>query len=281
MAPKMPTTPAPETPTAAQKLAAMRPAPIPTAPVRRTLSLPSAPSAEIPPFTDSAEVNAWVRAVITGPSFAGKTLTSLLMAMGILRAMGKSETGTIALIDTEHRLALYYKKRFRFQHCDLADTRVSQYIGAIKNAAAVPFDVLIIDSISHAWYAILDAVEQTTNRSTSKNGFAAWGETGTPMQREFIDAILSYPGHIVATMRSKIQWEIETNERGKKVPVKIGLAPVQRVDVGYEFPIQITMNAEHVGKVESKIGKFESVEINEPGEDLGAALVEFLNESAE
>lgn len=47
-------------------------------------------------------------------------------------------------------------------------------------------------------------------------------------------------------MRSKVAYELQTNEQGKKMPVKVGLAPIQRPDTEYEFDIVLDIGRDHI-----------------------------------
>ena len=68
------------------------------------------------------------------------------------------------------------------------------------------------------------------------NSFTAWKDI-TPLQREMVNTIVNAPAHVIATMRSKTEYVIEEDAKGKKVPRKIGMAPVQRDGMEYEFDL--------------------------------------------
>ena len=96
--------------------------------------------------------------------------------------------------------------------------------------------MLIIDSLSHAWAGkdgALELVDKAAARERG-NSFAAWRHV-TPLHNAMVDAIIGARLHIIVTMRSKVEWVIEKDERGKAVPRKIGLQPVQREGLEYEF----------------------------------------------
>ena len=92
-------------------------------------------------------------------------------------------------------------------------------------AGRAGYDVLIIDSVSHAWQELLEEVDRLAYQKYRGNTFAAWKD-GTPKQKRFINAILQYPGHVIVTMRSKTEWGIETRD-GKNDPVRNGTVPEQ------------------------------------------------------
>ena len=78
-----------------------------------------------------------------------------------------------------------------------------------------------------------------------KNSYTAWNEAGRE-QNSLINYILGVDCHTIVTMRSKMEYAMELNERGKQQPVKIGLAPVQRDDTEYEFDIVMNIGRDHI-----------------------------------
>jgi hypothetical protein len=188
-------------------------------------------------FAKASKAQAKARVALMGVTGSGKTYTALKIATD----MG----GAVALIDTEHGTASKYADQFSFDTLSLTSYEPDTYVAAIK--AAVGYDVLVIDSLSHAWAGkngALEQVDQIAKRSNSGNKFQAWGDV-TPMQQRLVEAMLSFPGHLIITMRSKMEYVLEENERGKKVPRKIGLAPVQRDGIEYEFDVVGDLNLMH------------------------------------
>jgi len=207
-----------------------------------------------------------------GPSGAGKTMTSLRIATGL--------GGKIGVIDTERGSAAKYSDRWPFDVIELPDHSIDTYIDAIHAFAKAEYDVLIIDSISHAWEWLLDFIDKLGKTKYKGNKWSAWSE-GTPKQQQLVDAILQYPGHVIATMRSKTEWVTEQNDRGKSTPVRIGVAPRQRDGVEYEFDVLLEMNVENVGRIiKDRTGKFQDAIIEKPGEEFGQQLAEWLSSGA-
>jgi len=102
------------------------------------------------------------------------------------------------------------------------------------------------------------------------------------MQQRLIDTILTYPGHVIVTMRSKTEWIQEASDNGRSKPVRVGLAPEQGKGIEYEFDILLELTADHLGTViKDRTGKFQDKTIDKPGEDFGVALREWLADSAE
>ena len=107
------------------------------------------------------------------------------------------------------------------------------------------YDVIIIDSLSHAWAGqggLLDQQGKIADRSG--NGFAAWRQV-TPEHNKLVDSILQSSAHMVVTMRSKTEYVIEQDSRGKATPRKVGLAPIMRDGIEYEFTVAMDLGQDH------------------------------------
>jgi len=222
-------------------------------------------------FQPATKAQAKLRAALTGPSGSGKTMSALRMATGI--------GGRIAVIDTERGSASKYADRFQFHTCQLADRTIDGYIAALEAAAKAGYDVLVIDSLSHGWQELLQEVDRLAKARFGGNTWAAWSE-GTPKQRRLIDALTDWPGHVIATMRSKTEWNQQTDEKtGRLRPVRIGLAPEQGKGIEYEFDLLVELSADHVATViKDRTGKFQDRVIEKPDEAFGRALAEWLAE---
>lgn len=221
-------------------------------------------------FTKAVKSRAKLRAALFGPSGAGKTFTALRMATG----MG----GPIAFIDTERGSASKYSDRFGFDVLELPSKDIDTYCEAISAAAKAGYAVLVIDSLSHAWQELLEEVDRTAKAKYKGNTWSAWSD-GTPKQRQLVDAILDYPGHVIATMRSKTEWTTEQTSNGKSAPKRVGLAPEQGKGIEYEFDLLIEISTEHIANViKDRTGKYQDKTINKPGESFGQELAAWLND---
>jgi hypothetical protein len=124
---------------------------------------------------------------------------------------------------------------------------VSSYREAIAAFEDAGHDVIIIDSLSHAWSGVgglLDKQARIAKSSDSKNSYLAWREV-TPDHNSLVETMLTSPAHIIATMRVKTEYVLETNDKGKQVPRKIGLQPIQRDGLEYEFTVVMDIDSEH------------------------------------
>jgi nucleoside-triphosphatase THEP1 len=228
-------------------------------------------------FIEAERTQLYLRCALFGPSGSGKTMTALRMAKGIAEKMGGNE---FAVIDTEARSASKYADRFSFLVDNLEGKTIDHYIAALDGCAKAGKKVVVIDSLSHAWRELTEEVDRIAQKSTNHNSFQAWGKVG-PKQKKFIEAILNFPGHIIATMRSKTEWVIG-EKNGKTAPENIGLAPEQGKDIEYEFDMLLKLDQNHQATViKDRTGKFQDETIEKPDENFGAALFNWLNEGTE
>lgn len=182
-------------------------------------------------FSKASKKKSKLRMALVGPSGTGKTYTALAIATHLGQR--------VAVIDTERGSASKYADIFAFDVLDLETFAPQQYVDALHAAASAGYDVVVVDSLSHAWIGQGGALEQVDNiarRSQSKNSFGAWREV-TPQHNAMVDAIVRAPLHVVVTMRAKTEYVLEKDDRGKTVPRKVGIQPVQRDGLEYEFDV--------------------------------------------
>jgi len=167
-----------------------------------------------------------------------------------MAATALADGGKVAVIDTERGSARLYADYFKFDVLELPmDHRnfsPEVYVEAIHSAEDAGYDVIVIDSMSHAWEGeggALSLVDQAVAASKSGNSYVAWRKV-TPLHNKLIDAMLQSPAHIIVTMRSKMDYE-QVDEGGKKTIKKLGMAPIQRAGVEYEFTIVCDMDVDH------------------------------------
>jgi len=180
-----------------------------------------------------------LRLALIGPSGSGKTMSALKLAFGI--------GGKVGIIDTENGSADLYASLGDYDVITLEKPyTVGKYREAITAFENGGYDTIIVDSLSHAWAGaggLLDKQGQIANRPGT-NSYAAWREV-TPDHNALVEALLSSRCHIIVTMRVKTEYVLETNDRGKQAPRKVGLAPVQRDGVEYEFTVVMDIDIDH------------------------------------
>lgn len=224
-------------------------------------------------FHKASRAQAKARIAIDGPAGSGKTYTALAAAS----SLGKR----VAVIDTERGSASLYADKFEFDTCTLENFSPSEYVAAIHTAENAGYDVIVIDSLSHAWSGkggALEMVDAAAARSKSNNSYAAWREV-TPEHNALVDAMLQSPCHIVATMRTKTEYVLETSDQGKQVPRKVGMAPIQRDGMEYEFTVVGDMDLQHRFVVsKSRMDSIADVVVTKPGTAFFDKIAAWLNE---
>lgn len=193
-------------------------------------------------FTKATKQKQKLRTALVGPPGAGKTWTAQQWA----RFLAGNQR--FALIDSEHGSASLYADEFDFDTLELDTFDPELYVEALRAAAKAKYPVVVIDSLSHAWSGVGGALDQV---DALGGKFQAW-RTVTPKHNELVEEILKYPGHIIATMRAKVKYEVEERNEsgGKRVDVKkLGLAPIMREGVEYEFTMCADLDTDHTLKV--------------------------------
>lgn len=192
-------------------------------------------------FAKATKTQARARIAFSGPSGSGKTYTALAWAA----ALGQR----VAVIDTERGSASLYADVFDFDVLDLAPPYHPQRLmECLDLAAQGGYDVTVVDSTSHFWAGeggVLEIVDHAKNGSDS---YRAWAK-GTPLQQRMVDAILRHPSHVLCTMRSKTEYALVDGDKGKKTVQKVGLAPVQRDGIEYEFTLMMDVDMRHIAHV--------------------------------
>lgn len=227
-------------------------------------------------FIKATKSKSKARIALVGPSGSGKTYTALALASGL--------GSNIALIDTENGTASKYAHKFNFFALTLREFSPATYVEAIHEAEKAGFDVLIIDSLSHAWMGkggALEMVDKEAARSTSSNSFAAWRKV-TPHHNALVDALVQCSIHLIVTMRSKTEYVLQANERGKIEPRKVGLAPVQRDGLEYEFDIVADIDLDHNLVVsKTRCEELDGVVVHKPDAKMADTIKAWLSDGTE
>ena len=226
-------------------------------------------------FQKATKKQARARVALIGPSGSGKTYSALAVAT----ALG----GKVAVIDTEHGSASKYAgDPFDFDVLELASYSPEVYVEALAAAEAEGYDVVVIDSLSHAWMGKDGSLEQKDRASArhGENNWTAWREV-TPKHNALIEAMLQCRCHLIATMRAKTEYVVERVD-GRSVPRKVGLAPVQRDGIEYEFDVVGDLNHNHDFVVsKTRCAALDGQVIQKPGAQLAASLDEWLSDGEE
>lgn len=185
-------------------------------------------------FGIATRKNAKLRLALAGPSGSGKTYSALLMAKEFGSKIGvlDSETGSASLYVGAPGIPPFGVE-------ELEGATIHEYLDKIAMAAAEGIDVLVIDSYSHSWMTTLEAVDRA-------GGWAKAGKTISPMTARLVKTVLSYPGHVIATFRSKTDHVPDVDARtGKVVGMrKIAAQPVARPDSEFEWTAWLDLTRE-------------------------------------
>jgi DNA polymerase III delta prime subunit len=224
-------------------------------------------------FKKAVKTGQKVKMAIVGPAGSGKTFTALRIARGI--------GGRTAVIDSEHGSSRKYAGEFDFDICELEEPfTVEKYREALREAVSAGYDCVVMDSISHAWAGpggVRDVVDNL--KSSAGGGIAGWKQ-GNKLQNSFVEEILAAPTHVLATMRTKMDYSVERDDKGKTVVRKLGMAPVQRDGMEYEFDLLLEMDEANTGTFKkSRCKGFQGRSYCPPDESVGRGLVEWLSDA--
>lgn len=233
--------------------------------------------AEIFEIRKAQRSKAKLRLGLAGPSGAGKTHSSLLIAKGL--------GPKIAMIDTENKSGDLEEGKPGIPEYDVitlgAPFTCEKYIGAIKHLENNNYDVIIIDSSTHAWAGeggLLDLQGKMVD-SGKANSYTAWRFI-TPKHNALVEAILQSKCHIIATMRSKMEYSI-TDNGGKKEVKKVGMEPIQRDGMEYEFTLFLDLDHNHTASTSKDRTSLFDGQYFKPSEEIGRKLLEWLEAGAD
>lgn len=217
--------------------------------VQKPASVPVAKPQSKSGFRPAQRRKAKLRLGISGPSGSGKTASSLLIAYGITGDWGK-----IGLIDTENGSGELYVGQV-INGEQIGEYNVlpmeapygpEKYISGIKMAEEAGLEVVIIDSLSHAWAGEGGLLDQHGRIADSGKGnsWTAWRSV-TPKHNALVEAMLTSKIHVIATMRAKTEHVQEKDEKGRTIIKKVGMAPIQREGMEYEMTTFLDIDIHH------------------------------------
>lgn len=228
------------------------------------------------PFAKATKKQARLRMAIPGPAGSGKTYSALAIAT----ALGER----VALLDTEHGSASKYADLFEFDTTALDSFSIDSFISIIHEAERAGYDVLVIDSLSHAWAGrdgALEEVDRLKRASRSGDAFTQGWSVVSPKQTALIETILSSRMHIIVTLRTKTAYEIAPDRNGKMAPRKVGLSPIQRDGVEYEFDVVGEMDPDHLMRItKTRCIPLTDRAFDRPGQEVADILKAWLTDGA-
>lgn len=215
-----------------------------------------------------------LRLGMAGPSGSGKSYTGLTLACAIAKLTGKRA----ACVDTERGSARLYADVFDFdtEEPDSFDPRrLVKTIDEIERGGQ--HSVLLVDGLSPYWNGKDGALEQVDKAKSGNNSFSGW-KTVTPMHNALVDRLLSTSMHVIVTLRSKTEWIIEEDGKGRKVPKKIGTAPVMRDGIEYEFGVFMELDTTNTATVtKTRCPRLFGKSYSPVDESLAVTLIEWLD----
>ena len=212
-----------------------------------------------------------LRIGIAGPSGSGKTYTALRVAS----LLGKR----VGVIDTERGSASLYADEMpdgqplAYDVIELDTFGPELYVNAIKAFEDGGYDVIVIDSLTHAWSGVDGMLER---KDKAGAGFDSW-KTITPQHTRLVDSILRSKCHVILTARTKTEYVIEKDARGKSVPRKVGVAPVFRDGIEYETTVWLDVDTDHnVTVSKTRCSALDGKSWVRPGPEIASALLNWL-----
>ena len=243
------------------------------------------------------------RIAYCGPSKSGKTFTMLAIACGHNPLTGKVGEplvpgGKVGLIDVERNQddsgeSEKFADLFDFDVIVLKDHHPEDYMKAMAQFAAEGYNPLIIDGITPEWNGVpsgcLAIKDNLTHTKYKGNAFRAWDDVnalhsafllGTPNKT----GIKNYPGHVFVSVRAKtkhmIQEDVinETTGKTKVKIIKVGMGPIQRPEIDYEFDTFFNLDSTHTLSAygETRIPALDEKEFVKAGPEVTAILREWL-----
>lgn len=214
-------------------------------------------------FGAATRKSAKLKIGIGGPSGSGKTMSALLMAYGMMKEaypnLPDDEIwAKICIIDTENESgSLYTNMQVGATHIGTYNAinleppfEAESYINAIKLAEQNDQEVLIIDSISHAWAGEGGALERQSNiASRTGNSYTAWKEPKKDMNK-MMNAILQSKCHIICNIRAKTEYAQEKDSKGKTIVRNLGMGLITQSESQYEYTVLLMLDNAHTATAE-------------------------------
>lgn len=231
-------------------------------------------------------------AMYMGATGSGKTVGALITAKGIIQSMfpdldaqSTEFWSKIGIVDTEHNRSKVYADTViggtyigKFLHIEFDPPYdVDGYIDAIGALKKAGCEVVVVDSITHAWDDAGGILELHQNLGGS---FSTWAKVKPVIKKMYSAFAADGNIHIISTVRSKIKYEAAATETGKMKVSKIGLKPIMRDDFEYEVLTALHFDEDHkVSVIKDNTQVFEEGVLL--SEDYGRELLNFLDKGVD
>jgi hypothetical protein len=227
-----------------------------------------------------------LKIALEGLAGSGKTFTALRLAFDLLAHKIGSR---LLVFDTENESASLYAdvecdgRRWEFDTVALGREHHSPtgFTEAYRWAVREGYDLIVMDSLSHAWHGALEQVDQIASRSGRNDKFGAWA-TVTPQYREMMHTLTDPRAHLIATMRVKSEYE-NFEEHGKRRIRKVGTKADQRENAEYEFDMVMRLEQGNECSVEKVRGcsAMNGKRATKPGPEFWRPLIEWWQGGAD
>jgi hypothetical protein len=208
-------------------------------------------------FEDAQRLQCKASIMIEGLPGKGKTGLALLMGYYL---SGK-DWSKVFHIDTENKSANLFvdiaasdgDKFGKFKVGQLTSEigfKPSNFLAFRDAAIQAGADVVIEDSISHAWQYkggvldILNDVKSSGNNLYAKDSYAAWGAPEVVKEKNnLLNLIRDHRTHVITTVRVKEKMEYVQGDDGKMKLQSLGEQQIQQGDLKYEPDLVLQMQS--------------------------------------
>lgn len=195
------------------------------------------------------------------PSGAGKTTSALILAYGMMKAKYPDLDDAdiwqkIGVIDTEHKRSLVNVGmlkgevvigKFLFVEFNKPYS-VQRSFACFNVLKAKGAEVIIFDSTSHVWEGT-GGIQDYQQKLGGQ--FQHWRKTNTDVYEPFIDLVtgVAHETTVINTSRTKQEHAMVQNELGRTEVKKLGMKPIQRDSLEYEFQIVFNIDMDNKAQV--------------------------------
>jgi hypothetical protein len=196
-----------------------------------------------------ASGGSYLKAGILGFAKSGKTHTAIELAIGT-RAFFNLP-GPIAMFDTEAG-SDYWSARVRKatgQDMLVVKSRsLKDLVDSVNECIEAGVSALVVDSVTHVWRECCDAyltelqeaARRKKWREPDRLEFQDWARIKQKWSA-WPDLYLTSPLHIIVCGRAGYEYEMETNDRGKKELIKTGIKMKVEGEFGFEPSLLVEM----------------------------------------
>lgn len=219
---------------------------------------------------------------LEGLSGSGKTFTALRLAFAMRRA---GIGNRIVVADSENESAGLYDgitidgETWEYEVCSIPhDAQHPEgYTAAYTHLVGAGYDIIIVDSMTHAWKGALNRVDEIGAKNKGDKFGAGW-RVVTPEQERMFRVLTDTRAHLITTTRVKGEYERVEGSNGKDKIKKVGMKADQRDGADYEYDCVVRLDPEeHLAVVEKVRGcsAMDAKHAKKPGPDFWTPLFDW------